>query len=620
MPPSGVNVEVLDDVLEPFPDEGSNHGNFIARDLSFYRTEQRTLRQAASLVAQVRKGTWELDENHRRYFNTLRNNGILGEPADAPTLTPLSDIFYEQHEIAKGNVGSELTRDQERLLDRSILQYAFEQINAGNADRVSDHLKQVIRNIQDLFEQINPEQILEIIHDESLARRIQAINIEGSEPARYFRLPVQRRAEFDTSFLALLSLRDADILAALPENVRAYRDTARRLQQEVRIRVQDAFLAYRELKVQLGDQMPYLAVDLQAPRKNVVIARASRTEATSPLGPLQLIVSGCPGSGKSYWIDGRLTRANASAYRVQFHAELGFSEFVGSFKPRTLYEDTKTRFLTAGGAEFDIGRPVIDYAFAPGPFTDALVEAYAKPNVSVAIVIEEINRGNAAAAFGEIFQALDRDDGGRSRYPVVPQADYGEYLARNNALPDGRVCLPRNLYIWASMNGADQNVHPLDTAFRRRWSYRYMGYTEPCLYDPDDRVTLYGGQSLDWESFRGVLNETLIRLDVDEDKLIGPYFLSPRQLKDPDEVLNKLFLYLWDDAVRFRRSELFRDASFAKVGSRWAKGTVKALLLEIADVASVDADGGIDDVAATSTPPEPSALTAEGKHEPEPDS
>ncbi len=148
----------------------------------------------------------------------------------------------------------------------------------------------------------------------------------------------------------------------------------------------------------------------------------------------------------------------------------------------------------------------------PGPASNALALAFADPTQNVVLLIEELNRGNAAAIFGELFQLLDRGPDGASRYGVELPAEAMQWLRAKGAIDaEGKVRFPANLYIWATMNSGDQGVFPLDTAFRRRWSYRYLGYSEPCGYAIADRKVRFAGRDLDWDGLRRLSTSTSSR-------------------------------------------------------------------------------------------------------------
>jgi len=141
--------------------------------------------------------------------------------------------------------------------------------------------------------------------------------------------------------------------------------------------------------------------------------------------------------------------------------------------------------------------------------------------------------------------------------------------------------LPSNLFICGTMNSADQGVFPLDSAFRRRWEFQYKGYKTLCKYSEDEQAFIYGGSTVKWDDFRGKINESLIKLGIHEDKLVGPYFLTVRELSNSESILNKLFLFLWDDVLRFERKELLDFESFAELSEAWGNGSGSPLKIDM---------------------------------------
>jgi len=296
--------------------------------------------------------------------------------------------------------------------------------------------------------------------------------------------------------------------------------------------------------------------------------------------PHQIIVTGCPGSGKSYYVD-TLSKSADHVIRTQFHTESSFFDFVGSYKPTPLYEqcDDSKQLEEADGTLSSRGKPLIDYKYVPGPLMEGLYYALSNTDENIVVLIEEINRGNTAAILGDILQLLDRDESGVSRYGIKATPEQIAYFASLSMEID-TIKLPSNLYIWATMNSADQGVFPLDTAFRRRWNFVYKGYTEKCLYSSSNSMIKYGGQSYEWDEFRSKINSKLIELGIHEDKLIGPYFLTESQLSNPEAILDKLFLYLWDDVLRFRQESLFNEVSFSSLADSWLGGSGAPLKIE----------------------------------------
>lgn len=282
-----------------------------------------------------------------------------------------------------------------------------------------------------------------------------------------------------------------------------------------------------------------------------------------------LIYFGAPGTGKSY----QLARKAAECFeetnvrRVTFHPDYTYAQFVGCYKPCSGVNDK--------------GEHEIYYKYTCGPFLETYVDALKHPESSYLLVIEEINRANPAAVFGDIFQLLDRRDDGVSEYPVRVSQDMGEELYRQlscmryderkhegfseSERRSGRVetiALPSNMFIWATMNSADQGVSPMDTAFKRRWDFRYMGIDEGAEFIQGYRVPV-GGKSryVSWNALRTGINKVLLANKVNEDKLLGPFFIAPTALADKDAFKrvfkNKVLLYLFEDAAKTKRGKVF---------------------------------------------------------------
>ncbi|WP_457650490.1 AAA family ATPase [Profundibacter sp.] len=263
---------------------------------------------------------------------------------------------------------------------------------------------------------------------------------------------------------------------------------------------------------------------------------------TRILGGNNTIYYGAPGTGKSYKVD-ELSRG-ARVVRTVFHPDVQNSDFVGSLKPVREDDD-------------------ITYRFSPGPFATALVDAMNNPGKEVWLVIEELNRAPAAAVFGDLFLLLDRDEDGTGEYDVnCPSEEFAHWYEEQTGDKGGKIRLPSNLWIAATMNSADQGVYPLDTAFRRRWIQEYI----PIEYDkgPDGKVTVMqsGGEEilLDWREFVGILNDHLTNeLSIAEDRLVGPWFVKETELGDAGVLPGKVLIYLWDDLLRhLDRTVIFR--------------------------------------------------------------
>lgn len=258
-------------------------------------------------------------------------------------------------------------------------------------------------------------------------------------------------------------------------------------------------------------------------------------------GGENVIYYGAPGTGKSHAVEELV--GNKRSFRTVFHSDMQNSDFIGTLKPAV--EDGN-----------------VTYRFQPGTFSKALCAAWNAPDEEVYLIIEEINRAMAAAVFGELFQLLDRDETGTSRYKVeFPSPEYFQWFNELGGTQCDALTLPSNLWILATMNSADQGVYPIDTAFRRRWKQIYV----PIDYEIAPKLPLdIIGQSSQpsersWNEFVQVLNEFLIdNLGIAEDRLVGPRFLNSSDLSDK-KLPGKLLIYLWDDLLRHHE----RDVLFA---------------------------------------------------------
>lgn len=219
----------------------------------------------------------------------------------------------------------------------------------------------------------------------------------------------------------------------------------------------------------------------------------------------------------------------------------------------------------------------ISYEYVPGPFMRVLVKALKnamtdKPKPFL-LIIEEINRANVAAVFGDVFQLLDRDSNGVSEYKIATTNDMIRYLSEQLGVEEYKVetiKIPNNMFIWATMNSADQGVFPMDTAFKRRWDFTYLGIDDndekiqgKYVYLAEDKA-----QKVEWNKLRKAINNFLANQKINEDKQLGPYFISKDIVipKDGDEIdrdkfikifKNKVIMYLFEDAAKQKNSKLF---------------------------------------------------------------
>lgn len=333
---------------------------------------------------------------------------------------------------------------------------------------------------------------------------------------------------------------------------------------------------------------------------------------------LQIIYYGAPGTGKSNTIKGLTNKDNSK--RITFHPDSDYASFVGCYKPTVepikcgaykeleeLKEEAKTinespdekvaqiiAFVTKYANDLqhvvetkpEVGslqnllktylgfnsntylayvvdyvlknqKKEITYKFCSQAFTDAYVEAWKDTSKPYYLVIEEINRGNCAQIFGDIFQLLDRGDDGNSSYEITPDKDLQQYLAEkfeneeivDKDIKDGvKMRLPSNLYILATMNTSDQSLFPIDSAFKRRWDWKYI----PIKNEGKNHKIVVGEATYDWWNFVKFVNDRIESVTDSEDKQIGYWFAKANEegTISAETLVSKVLFYLWNDVFK----------------------------------------------------------------------
>ena len=322
---------------------------------------------------------------------------------------------------------------------------------------------------------------------------------------------------------------------------------------------------------------------LQAHAEQVFNSKLSSSPSS-----LQQIFYGAPGTGKSHTINEET--AGENVIRTTFHPDTDYSTFVGAYKPTTLEETVMTvigtKAVPVENADGTLRtESKIVYEFVAQAFLQAYVEAWKKyaqaegePKKQY-LVIEEINRGNCAQIFGDLFQLLDRNDSGFSDYPIQADTDMKRQLQKAfsglelpnketlNHLYKGRkvadevmngdiLLLPNNLYIWATMNTSDQSLFPIDSAFKRRWDWAYMP-----ISDAHKEWTIeLDEQHYDWWEFLTLINAKISSMTSSEDKKLGYFFCkAENNVISAQKFVGKVIFYLWNDV--FKDYE-FGDAIF----------------------------------------------------------
>lgn len=314
-----------------------------------------------------------------------------------------------------------------------------------------------------------------------------------------------------------------------------------------------------------------------------VSVQASTDKSNSQKGVLQQIFYGAPGTGKSHTI--KEETKEEDVIRITFHPDTDYSSFVGAYKPTTALLPICDEL----GQPMKIGSTVLHkeqivYEFVAQSFLQAYVNAWKKydKDDKQYLVIEEINRGNCAQIFGDLFQLLDRNDYGFSDYPIKADADMKRQLQKAfaglaieqsdkiNAIYEGKdivsqvlngdiLLLPNNLYIWATMNTSDQSLFPIDSAFKRRWDWTYM----PISNAEKHWVIGVNGNNYDWWQFLEKINEKIGSTTNSEDKKLGYFFCKAQNgIISAKAFVGKVIFYLWNDV--FKDYE-FVDAIFNDV-------------------------------------------------------
>lgn len=297
-----------------------------------------------------------------------------------------------------------------------------------------------------------------------------------------------------------------------------------------------------------------------------------------------IIFYGAPGTGKSHRIEKILQEyPDDQKEIITFHPDYDYSSFVGGYKPSS-----------------DETTGDIKYKFIPQVFTNIYVEAWKNPSKKYFLAIEEINRGNCAEIFGDLFQLLDR----KSNYSISPLKELKEHLeialSGSEGIEGGKIKLPPNLYILASMNTSDQSLFPMDSAFKRRWSWEYV----PINYEPKNEdnsenesynyvVKIDERLSFNWIEFIESINiQIKSNRNLGSDKCIGNYFIKPDDNEiSLDEFINKVMFYLWIDVFKDEDESIFSligqnisYEDFFPINSNGKNHIIKLLSPELLDV------------------------------------
>lgn len=275
------------------------------------------------------------------------------------------------------------------------------------------------------------------------------------------------------------------------------------------------------------------------------------------------IFYGPTGTGKSYMIEAKNFK---KSFRCMFHEEYSYFDFIGQYKPvmYTIDKNSKnTLYDELNNPISNDKEPIIVYKFIPGDFMKSYVEAYKKPNEQVVLIIEEINRGNSSSIFGNIFQLLDRDEKGESKYPVTTSTELSKYLKDNQIENHFELKLPKNFLIIATMNTSDQSLFFMDSAFKRRWNLKYI----PINYEDEKLIGIeIEGTNYNWLNFIKKINKLITEKLESENKCIGQWFIKPiNNVIKEEDLKNKLLHYLFFDVFHHDRLAIFKTVEFTTI-------------------------------------------------------
>ena len=345
--------------------------------------------------------------------------------------------------------------------------------------------------------------------------------------------------------------------------------------------------------------------------------------------PHNLLIFGAPGTGKSYCIQEKIDELgwNEHMRRVTFYEDYSYEKFVGAYLPCA--GEKKSMITGNNGSEVNVEsvtKNSIEYRFEPGVFLQMIADAWFDQEGRYVLVIEEINRANAASVFGDFFQLLDRRSDGVSEYTIALPRDMRawlhEYLWEKGTARYSdenldnfaehldywldNFTLPGNLYLWATMNSADQGVYPMDSAFKRRWSYLYRSTQEKrnewiCIKWKKDGVV--GNKWISWDVLKTAINTVMEQgNNIEEDRFVGPWFFKSTEIAEinaftqaadgdergsmPDPLTNKLFQYLRQDVFRNNPDVIFHSSytAMSKIRYGMINGCGLNEILKIGDL------------------------------------
>lgn len=588
-------------------------GSLKLRNLSFFSTDTKSIKQMVPYIVQLNEGQ---DLSTNQYYNALKNSGLIEKNNEINEFGEMFlEFLFQNEREAYNNIISQ--RDTRKIDEKYILPLELivllavytkktqnNDLNLASFE-IIDNLNYLRTNISDSlseYEQRNFD-IRDVLQyeDEDFFLMLQGINYQGYEVKRLIHLRDQITNFKDYYIEAYETCPDDDNSISADEinyfeQIRYFKN---QYQKDNRFRVRMTFylslilegIVFPEILssfvfTSIEEKEEFIISNGLKPIIEEYKELLDRYYKQNKEKPLTFktgyqsnylhnrILFGAPGTGKSYKLKNDLEELmkNGGYYeRVTFHPEYTYSNFVGTYKPVPRIKENNENEIT--------------YDFVPGPFMRVYVEALKniksdnpKPNL---LIIEEINRANVAAVFGEVFQLLDRDGNSVSEYPIQPSEDIKKYLQETvgSEFEDiTEIKIPDNMFIWATMNNADQGVLPLDTAFKRRWDFEYLDTDSEESQIEGNYVVVGKGTNarrVEWNKLRKAINNRLSELNVNEDKLLGTFFVNKRIVVpengheiDADNFnsmfKHKVLMYLFEDVVKQNPKSLFENCSNAK--------------------------------------------------------
>ncbi len=589
--------------------------SFKLRNLSFFSTDTKSTKQMVPYIIQL-----ENDEELARgqYYNALRNSGLIEDDKSINSFGRLFLSFLHRNDDEALNA-IQAQRDTRNLDDKYILSLELVILLAVNYKwRTKDGSKIVSsETLENLFyfkaniidsiseyEQRNFDfKSIFKFEDNDLYLMLQGINYQGYEIKKLIHLrdEIEKFKELYNKAYEECPITEDEVEQdekKYYEQIKYFKD---KYQKDIRYRVKmTLYLSLVLEDIVFPRSLSHLVFSTTEDKENFIKEHSlgfvlgeymrmmednNKVSASVLDKPHQRIFFGAPGTGKSYELSKEAKEYFGENFeRVTFHPNYMYGNFVGAYKP--FPKVLKNADGTIKRDEDGNIQESISYEYVAGVLMCQLLKALKNPTINYLLIVEEINRANVAAVFGDIFQLLDRDGSGESEYVITVSKELQEFLKKefNECSLDenvkkklgndfSKIFLPKNFYVWATMNSADQGVMPMDTAFRRRWEFKYLGIDEAANKNRDEfvnyRFKVNPTETVNWDEFRRELNKKLSALNIPEDKLIGPYFVSKSILEDTDidklteTIKNKVLMYLYEDAAKAFRSSLFAEGKYS---------------------------------------------------------